>query len=354
MRRTFISVVLAIAASQPAVLRADEPAAPAARALVRHIPPSEVEASTALRLVAQVDDAWTETSLLVRYRQAGGQGVFAEIPFERSSTGGYYATIPAADLRRPGVEYFIVGVLADGREVAHFASERWPHEVRIEPAASQRWIEAERARLAGRDARVRAWVEGMRFGNVDGADHFFRGEIDWTSRLVTTLYSFTLGYGFIEGQTPVSRDADAMDPSVTHAARYGFAEVRLRLHRSVWLDGGVTMGVSHDGFATGIRGKAVLGKEWRSCVIVGGEFMQDMGSRVWLTLQWDTVPPFLMAATVSDTGFPESNIGRGSSVSFDVTFPVSHRIGVTAQVSYASRSERPGSLGGGLGTSFEF
>ena len=47
---------------------------------------------------------------------------YHDAPFERSSAGGWYATIPAADVEPPGVEYYIAGRTTDGAEHAHFAS----------------------------------------------------------------------------------------------------------------------------------------------------------------------------------------------------------------------------------------
>jgi hypothetical protein len=114
------------------------------------------------------------------------------------------------------------------------------------------------------------------------------------------------------------------------------------------------MGFSHDGFSGLVRGLLVLGKDWRSCVQIGAEYIEDLDGAVWLRLQWDTVPPFLMGATVKDTGFPGSNIGRGSVIAYDLTYPVTEAVAITATISYASRSERPGAIGGGLATSFEF
>src|SRR5262245_34647073 len=123
MRRSLlILVVLASAA------RADEVAR------VHHVPPAEVRPGEALRLIAAVDDSWAETALIVRYRQLGStmptaardvrtpEPPYHEVTFERSSAGGWYATIPAAAVRPPGVAYYIVGILPDGKEVAHFAS----------------------------------------------------------------------------------------------------------------------------------------------------------------------------------------------------------------------------------------
>src|SRR5688572_4867383 len=122
--RAFVTIASIVVSTSIAFAEA------AGRAIVHHVPPAETAGGEALRLVADVDDAWTEKRLVARYRRSGSvkNTPYAEINFERSSIGGYYATIPAGDVKRPGVEYFIVGVLGDGSEVTHFASPNWPHE----------------------------------------------------------------------------------------------------------------------------------------------------------------------------------------------------------------------------------
>src|SRR5687768_6148444 len=74
---------------------AEPPADPLpTRASLRHVPPGEIEPGAELRLVAIIDDAWVEEGLVVRYRAAGRGGRWSTAPFERSTAGGHYATIP--------------------------------------------------------------------------------------------------------------------------------------------------------------------------------------------------------------------------------------------------------------------
>jgi hypothetical protein len=334
MRRALL--LLVILAARPA---AADPA------VVRHVAPAEAPAGEPLRLVASVDDAWAEPALALRWRPlGGGAGAWTTTPFERSSAGGWYATIPAEAVRAPGVQYFIPG---------HFASAEAPHAVRVEPTPEERWIDVERARLAGRTARVRARFEAASFGTDDGDDWYARGEVDWTHRLVGTLYSFSLGYGFIQGVTPAMRGAAGM-PGLENGARYGFGEVRWRLHDAVWVDTGLMLGFGQDGFAAGGRANVTLGKEWRSCVQLGGEYVSGLGKSGWLRLQWDTVPSLLMGASVRLTDLPGAQIPGGVMLLYDVAVPLGKRVTVGLQVGYAARSQTQGSFGGGLSTAFEF
>lgn len=321
-------------------------------ATVHHVPPLEAQAGELLELVAVVEDAWRETALLARYRRMGDQGPFREIPFERSSAGGYFAAIPASAMARPGIEYLIVGVRREGGEVEHFASAAWPHEVRVEPMTSTRWVEAERRRLEHRLSRLHMELEGDSFGTTYGPDYFLRGEIDWTHRVVSALYSFSLGYGFLEGKVPDRLAAGAVTQDV--GLRYGFGQVRLRATHVVWLDGGVLIGFSQDDFASGVRGQIILGKEWRSCVTLGAEYLSDLGASGWLRLQWDTVAPLLMLAEVRTTNLP---IGTGESavlVKYEAKYPLTPAITVGGNATFGARGHRPGSFGGGLSAAVDF
>jgi hypothetical protein len=348
----------------PAVeARADAPPASApadaaaVQTIVHHVPPAEADEGQTLRLAAVVENAWAEKSLVVRFRpaRAAADARWQEALFERSSTGLYYAAIPAAALARPGVAYYVVGVTSDGREVPHFASAASPHEVRVEPAAAVRWIEAERRRLAGRVDRFRLISDLVSFGDDLGGeqDWFVRSEVDWTHRLVTRLYSITLGFGFIEGRTASVRD-EAMPRYEERGARYGFGELRLRASEILWIDAGVLLGFSHGGFAPGARGRLIIGRDWRTSVQLGAEYITDVGGTFWVQLQWDTVPPFLMWARVTSTELPGSALEGGAQLSLHADYPVTERFTIGATLSANARERRPAAPGLGLSASVEF
>lgn len=343
------------AAEQPDVPQ-DAPQQPAsslpARSTVLHVPPSQAAAGQDLRIVAAVDAAWTEASLLLRYRPAGSDAAYAESPFERSSAGGYHATVPAAAVRRPGIEYYIAGTLPEGDETVHFASQHAPHRVIVDWTPEERWTQLERQRLNGRLGSVSTTVHGHNFGNRYRRDDFYaRGELEWTYRLLGRLYAISVGYGMIEGRTPNNRTA--MAESEKQGARYGYGSVRLRLHPSAWLDGRAALGVSREGFIAGVGAALTLGKPWRSNVSFGGEILQEMGPSAWFRLTWDTVPPFLMSAAVVKTDLPAAALENGSYLVYEIRYPASPRLTLQGSLSFGSR-DGPGNFGGGLGAALAF
>lgn len=323
------------------------------RSTVMHIPPSEAESGQKLRLVAVVDAAWTEASLVVRYRSRGSSAEFVESPFQRSSAGGYFATIPGESMQRPGVEYYIVGQRPDGGEILHFGSASAPHVIAIAPSMSTRWAEKERKRLGGFASAISLDVDGMDFGNRYAKhDRFVRGELAFSHRLLSRyLYSITLAYGAIEGNTPDGQFSDAIVER--RGARYGYAGVRLKLRRSIWADGKVLMGFDRNGFIAGAGAGITLGRPWRSNINFGAEYMQGMGPTLWFRLQWDTVPPFLMGAALYKTDLPGAVLANGAYIVYDIIYPINPRIGVRGNVAFGSR-DGPGSFGGGLGLSLAF
>lgn len=337
--------LLSIAAAPMTAAAADAPSA----ALVRHLPPSEATAGAELRLIAVIDDAWVEGGLIARYRWIGSEGEYQSAPFRRSSAGGYYAVIPAVAVKRPGLAYYIEGTRAAH---PHFASPVDPHVVRVEREASRAWVEQELHRLGGRRYSVRVDTHVQDFGDGSGDDRLLRGEIDWTYRLVSALYSINLGFGIVEAETPLAGDPAA--ESERRGYRYGYGGLRFRLRDSVWLDGRALLGMSDDGFSPGGGGQLILGDDWRTCVKIGGELSEALSYRAWITLQWDTVPGFLMSATAATTDEPRAEIDTGASVLYEVRYPVSPAVAVSGKLSYAARGNRPGGFGGGLGTELTF
>ena len=342
--RTLLTILVALAAVPAAHATETENTA-----LVRHLPPSEALAGSELRLIAVIDDAWAEGGLIARYRWVGDDGRFFSAPFRRSSAGGYYAVIPAAAVKRPGLAYYIEGSSAAR---PHFASPNDPHVVRVERQASKAWAEQELYRLGDRRYSLTVDTHYQDFGNSLGTDRYGRGEIDWTYRLITGLYSINLGFGFLEGRTPTGLEPDAT--TERRGYRYGFGGLRFRLRESVWVDGKVMIGMSDEGFSPGGGGQLILGDDWRTCVKLGAEYSDALSYRAWITLQWDTVPGVLMSATAATVDEPRASIDAGSFVIYEVKLPVSEAIALSAKLSYGARGNRPGGIGGGLGTELTF
>ena len=323
-------------------------AAQPAAAVVRRVPPIEAVTGRDLRLVAVIDNDWIEGGLVARYRPLGTD-VYGVAPFRRSSVGGYYATIPSEIIARPGLEYFISAANGD---TTHFANAGAPHLVRVTRPSDSAWREAELHRLGGRRYSAKLDVHYQSFGSSSGTDQYIKSEIDWSYRPITTLYSFSLGFGFLEGDTPADATEDAAN--LQRGYRYGYGGVRLRLRDAVWLDARASLGFGDNGFSPGGGGQVILGDDWRTCVKFGFDASSALSYHAWITLQWDTVPGVLMSATAATTNQPRSEIDSGSYVLFQVAKPINDRFAITGKLSYGGRGNRPGGPGAGIATEMRF
>ena len=330
--------------------RADD-APPVMHALVVHVAPASSPVGEPVELEAMIDAPFAE-ALTVRWR-AIGEGTWHDAEFERSSAGGWFASLPAA--RPPGLEYFIRGKDAAGVEVAHFASAEAPHVVRVDPVVYDRLEQLDLVRLDGHRNEISVAFMAHDFGNrFDQKDNFLRGEVTYTHRLLRQLHHIAFGFGTIAGKTPAESSPAAHGIILRNGERYGFGEVRVRAHPSVFLDLRVALGASQDGFDQGVRGAITFGKPWRSSVSVGGEYIGDLGGTAWVRLQWDTAPPLLMGAAVVRTDLPGAVIdSAGLYLAYDVAYRIASRYTVRGQLSYGAR-DGSAHVGGGVGTGVEF
>ena len=324
-------------------------AEPSPHALVVHVAPTESLPGDPIALTAMIDAPYAE-QLTVRWREIG-EPAWHDTSFQRSSAGGWYAELPPAT--SPGVEYFIRGTDATGGEVAHFASAEAPHIVHVDPTVADRLEAQDLSRLGGLVNELSVELVEHDFGNRYGLDdHFERGELTYTHHLLRTLYDIGFGFGEISGRTPMMSDPAS---TIEHnGARYGFGQVRLRLHPSIFVDGRVGLGVSQSGFGGNVRGAITFGKPWRSSVQLGAEYIADLGPTVWARLQWDTVAPLLMGASVVRTDLPGAVLSRfGVYLAYDIAYRINERLSIKAQVSYGPR-DGSAHVGGGVGTALAF
>jgi hypothetical protein len=352
MRHLLIALVIgsaSIASAQPRVATTEHEPAP--HSLVIHTPPLSAPVGAPIELAAMIDAPFAET-LGVAWRPVG-TNAWAEVPFERSSAGGWYATLPPAT--PPGVEYFIHGKDAAGLEVEHFASAREPQIVRVDPEEIDRLEELDLKRLGYTRDAFSVDVAGHDFGNRYGFDdRWIRTEAAYTHRFLRWIHQISFGFGTIDGRTPNYEENPSADTtSVLRQLRYGFGEVRFRPYRSLFVDARASLGVSQDGFTAGAGGRVWFGRPWRSNVSVGGEYLGDLGGTATVRLQWDTAAPFLMGASVVKTNLPGVVVDHaGLYIAYDIVYRIG-RLSLKGQLSYGAR-DGSSHVGGGLGTAIDF
>ena len=326
-----------------------EPTSP--HALVVHVAQNEAKPGEPIILRALVEAPYAEVLTASWRPLEGDPGAWHDVVFERSSSGGWFAAFPAAS--PPGLAYYIRGRDSRGAEVLHFASADQPHIIRVMPSLQDQLERADQARLDHRAQELALDVVGHNFGNRYGLrDDYVRGELVFSHRFWRAIDQLSFGMGSISGRTPDMSIPDG--DAALHGSRYGFAQIRWRVHPSVFLDTRVGLGVSHAGFGANGRAVLTLGKPWRSCVQVGGDYIADLGPSAWLRLQWDTAPPVLMGASVVRTDLPGAVLSRfGVYAAYDVSYRIANRVTIRGQISYGPR-DGAAHFGGGLGTAVAF
>lgn len=345
MMKTSALVLAGLLVAAPSF--ADEPPTP--KAFVIHVAPATAIAGEPIDLEAVIDHPYVE-QLAVRWRALGATA-WADVPFERSSTGAWYAQLPAAS--SPGVEYYIRGLDRAGAGVDHFASEASPHPIRVDPVISDRLEALDLARLGSLRDELAIDANGHDFTNRYGArDRFVRAEATFTHRMLRSLYEIGFGFGTIFGRTPIAEEPSTMD--TVRGMRYGFGQVRLRALPSVFFDLRAGLGVTETGFTGLVRGGVTFGRPWRSCVQLAAEYMGDLGPTLSMRLQWDSAAPLLMGASIVKTDLPGALVGpNGLYIAYDIAFRATESVTLRGQISYGARDGGAG-FGGGIGTGVAF
>jgi len=326
---------------------------------VRHVAPAEAAPDAALVLTATVSRAW-ETTIEVRYRPVGTVA-WANAEFRREGETDYSATIPAASVRPPGLEYFIVD---------HFASAESPQQVSVYRDRQPVWKERMLERRKHRRARVRLAGEYVDYGSREIREHtipdrYYRLDADFSYLLLGfPLKSLRFGYTRMLGSTPhSSRGQDlgcgetASADDCTFDAGFkvgGWFELRFAIRDGIELDArGMVMATS-EGFNVGGRGEFRVGVEDSTHVALGGETIADVGSTAFVRLGWGTVPGFPMAATVEVTDFPAQHRAAAVRLLYDIARPLEGGLRVGLRFGYQARDQQVGGLTAGLNTTLDF
>jgi len=372
MRKWIILATLMLASAARAegeapVAADDEPvpappqAAPSGAARVFHEPPASVPAGQPVAIEAAIDDAWQEPSIEVRYRPAGGDE-YEAAPFERSSAGGYRASIPALALATGAVEYYIVGVDRAGRQHAHFATAEAPHRVAATPSRDDERADLERRMVSGRLSLFQLRTMVLNFGKTRNGrnDFLYRVEGDYTYRFLRRLYSVRMGYGLVRSRGPVrvggTDSVPVFSQTETREAGvdYGFAELRLRWNPKLDFDGRLILGATDTQIALGGAGRVRIGPELGAHVALGAEYVPSLGYVANLRLQWHTVPHVLMAATLVSTSWPRTERSDGSGILLETLFPVGRKWRLGLEGGYIGRRDNRGSVAGSASFAYEY
>ena len=283
------------------------------------------DAGEPIELEAMIDAPFAET-LSVRWRPIGGRDVARRRRSSaRARAAGSRACPPPSS---PGVEYYIRGNDAAGAEIDHFASAAAPHVVRVDPALVRSARDA-RSRAPRRPRATRSRSTSSRTTSATATSIDAIGSSAASSSTRTGCCASSTRSALASARSRAARRAsDGDGDDVLKGMRYGFGQVRLRVHPSVFLDGRVGLGVEPRRLRRQRRAAQItFGKPWRSNVQVGGEYIGDLGRPGWVRLQWDTAPPLLMGASIVRTDLPGAIIDvAGLYIAYDIAYRVAERV----------------------------
>ena len=299
----------------------------------------------------------------VYYRRVGAQE-YQPASLERSSTGGYAATIPASEVSPPGVEYYIVSKDRQGKERQHFASPSSPHRVVVRGKPENQRFANDLARHKGNHSRAKASFMYFNFGKrlntaeqSEYSDYYWQLELDYTYRILKIPYYIRLGYRRLRSVSQGSlrephmgiTGTDEEDPGID----WGFAELKFRLHDLFGLKTKIILGATREGFAIGGGAALRIGYDPGTHVSLVFEGAQDLGWTSFLRLAWDTVPGFPMGASVGVTNYP-GNGDLAVQLLFDVETRLFEPVSLAVRAGYQARDHRVGGLAIGGWLIYEF
>ncbi|HEX4453685.1 MAG TPA: hypothetical protein VH143_22600 [Kofleriaceae bacterium] len=186
--------------------------------------------------------------------RAVGEHAFAALAFDAKPDSYYIATLPAAAVQAPGVEYYIVVDTPDEPRQLAFGTPEQPMRVEVEGRFNQN---SELARYGVRD-EISTDGELVNYTSHDGTrDYYYRAEGDYLHRIFGTVYSMRFGAGYLHG---VAIENASMPTTVGFLYAYSEAEFRSASLPIAFIPR-VIFGVNDNGVGGGFEARVRLGDE---------------------------------------------------------------------------------------------
>jgi len=310
----------------------------------------------------------------------GRDSEFSPIVFQRLQGTTWAASVPAAMIQPPGLEYYIGTVERDGTQVLRFASPESPHFVLVDLSRQDKSSAQRLDAHGGRHTRFAASVHHYNLGErkqtsgemTPGTqpqalpDYFNAMEASVTYRfLKDSIYSVSFGYGMLGGvmgtTTPEREAHSAVNASdvllsiprpMKPGVYYGFGTLYWEVGGAFGIEPKLIMGASYDGFEVGAGGLARFGTLTGTHFDVALEGIANVGTRFITEFQWTTVPNFRMSLRNEVTDYPVGGDG-GVLPSYNATLLLG-QWELTGSVGYGVRfGHESGGLSLGAGLSFD-
>jgi hypothetical protein len=342
---------------------ATRPAADAPPAGMSFTPPSSALAHEPLGLGVEIAPA-TGAVLHVRH---SGEMAYRSFPMRAAGTRYYRATIDAAQMLAPEVEYFIESVNAGGTAAPAVGTADAPQRIAVHegprplppsrPAASAAVFTdyADYNRLRGNDY---AWQTEGQFG------------LRYADKGVRAVRS---GFGVYRGFGGSVEELDSLGRTPRRVGlTYGYLEGEFATSRVVGLIGRLALGLTSDGVNGGGQFFLRLGNDQLTNLLLGGEVLGGIGTRGIAELQWNTLPrvPIVLRTEVtnqpaganpnpSTVPDPSSTVALekgdiGARAIVQVGYRVVPELTVALRASYEGRTIQHAGPGAGAGVTYSW
>ena len=322
-----------------------------------HQAPTRTVAGRDVPLVFVIDDPAEVLSAWLHYRVSGAP-TYTRVLLAREHDVYLRATIPAAVVAAPGVEYFVEGTVPSGESGAAYARPDRPAIVEVaRPPVADAFAETRKR------TRLSMMASYLDFANLDDragdhTDRFYLGEVDVLYRLGEVIYGVRAGYGTYAGRGGLANHAwTTTDRPPVVGFQYGYAETELRLPvrggPSFGIAGRVYAGVGEEGFGLGLAGRLRVGHPDGTNLSAGASAIEQIGFYSDLRLEaWprDELP---IGISVGVTDQPGSG-DLGVRLAADVGWRALSWLQPTLRLSWQGRTAVHYGLGGGLGLVFDW
>ena len=345
-RAPLLALALAVAVAVPAgagVAHAGQPG-------IHHVPPIEAAGGEPLLLEVTADSALLVANVELRWRTVGDKD-WHSTRLQLTPKGAWVATLPASDVRPPGVEYFLVAV--DGAEPGpRFASDRDPQRVVVVGSAAQlqRAIELFRHDFLRSEARVD--VDQRWFGETGGAhDDLWVGRVSYTYHVFRNVrdVEFALTRMRADSWRPTRKTPDEVYPVNGVGYDGGSAAVSIAPVLALGVRAELRLGADPEGVTAGGDCEFRIGLEpgTHFTAHVGG--IGRVGYETGVALHWATVPRIPMAAVFDVTTWP-IHADPAVHARFEASPSLGERAQLDVRLGYQARRADLGgvALGGAL------
>jgi hypothetical protein len=242
--------------------------------------PEEALAGAPLRIAIQMNDATTGAVLHVRRH---GAASYASLPMSPLGNGYFSASIAAAQVVSPSLDYFIEGFTGSGKAYAVQGSAESPRDLEVfEPPrpTAPRHI----------PARVELAVDYADWNRLRGNDKVLQTEGWFGVRYGDTgVRALRLGFGIYRG---VGGSVDELDRQMlagrSVGLTYGYLETEIGFVRAFSVIGRAAVGLIDRGISGGGQVLLRIGSDQKTNLLLGGELLGGVGVRGITQLELNT------------------------------------------------------------------